>query len=466
MKLQDILSLPYSEQIVKLSTDTTHKGLDEETIKREPELWWKEYEGDHAILRDPDMADKTVGEGDNARFVKKWKIPLSFQKKITDLAVQFLFGESPRRILKNTEDNYKEPFNAFEDLWKNKKLDYFTTDLMRKICIETKAAELWYTTEDSEGQVKIGVQCLCWKYGDEIYAHFDETGDLDAFVRKYKSDGIEHVDIYTAQNYYLGSKPQAYWIVEKKVNPFGKIPVIYYQQDHPEWFYVARAIERAEYMVSRFGNVNDYYSSPILETWGEFLTMPDKTQDNKTLQIKTTLDNNGIPQKAGGAEYLVWEHTPESVRMEYDIVKDLIYSLSSTPDISFNNIKGISQVSGVTLELMFLDAVLKSRGKREIYGEAMTRRINLMKRILSVTNLKNKALYDTMDIDISWGGVLPKDVQGIIAALNVATGGKQILSQETAVKYEPHVTNPDEELVLIQEEESKEPLLGGGSLNF
>ena len=191
--------------------------LCKDKIDRDVEKYNKEYTGDHEILNRP---QKTVGKGTTLKKIDQAKLVIQYQRKIVNMAVAFIFGDAVKLVLQNTEDKYKETFSLIEDIWDKNKLDHFNKKLAKRLFIETKVAELWYVLIDEDNIKYVKVALLCNENGDDIYAHFNENGDMDAFTRRYKLENIDgktydHVDIYTAENYIKGIKKDT-WIVEKK----------------------------------------------------------------------------------------------------------------------------------------------------------------------------------------------------------------------------------------------------------
>ena len=157
---------------------------------------------------------------------------------------------------------------------------------------------------------------------------------------------------------------------------------------------------------------------------------------------------------------MTWEHAPEAIKIEYDILKDIIYSITSTPDLSFSNVKGLEKTSGEALKFLFMDSILKSKDKEELFGEALTRRINLLKAILSVTNVKETSNIQELDISIKFGNILPQDMSETIKALSTARAGDVIMSEKGAVRQNPLVEDPEEEIKRMEEERGKLSKLG------
>ena len=454
MNIKDILE-KYKDDFNKLTG-----VLCVDPKERDIETFEKQYQGEHEIK---DRPDKIAGKGKTLKRIPQAKEVIRYQMKIVNMSVSFLFGDPVKLILGNKEDKYQKTFSLIDDVWRKNKLDYFNKKLARRLFIETKVAELWYTIIDNENKKYIKVALLCKENGDEIYAHFNENGDMDAFTRRYKLEELdgksyEHIDIYTAEKFISGIKKTA-WEVKEKENLFKKIPVIYYGQDEPEWTSVQSEIDRSEMLISKFADTNDYFGAPIIKIKGKIDNPPEKGEVGRTLRFTGETDGSGKIEY-GDAEYLTWEHAPEAIKLEYETLKDIIYSITSTPDLSFNNVKGFTKTSGEALKFLFMDAILKAKDKEELFGEALTRRVNLLKAILSVTNMKETTNIQELDISIKFGNILPQDITETVKALSTARGGDVIMSQDEAVRQNPLVSDAEEDIKRLEGEKGETSNLG------
>ena len=460
MNIKDILA-KHEKDFSKLT-----EILCKDPVERDVEKYRKEYEGEHDILLRP---VKTIGKGTSLKRIEQAKLVIRYQRKIVNMAVSFLFGDPAKLILDNKEDKYQEIFTLINDVWNKNKLDYFNKKLARRLFVETKVAELWYVIIDDQNVKHIKVALLCDENGDSIFPHFNENGDMDAFTRRYKLEDIDgkkydHVDIYTAENFIYGTKKGEAWKSEKKENLYGKIPVIYYEQAETEWASVQTEIDRIEMLISKSADTNDYFGSPTLKLKGKLVNAPEKGEVGKILQFTGETNAEGKIDY-GDAEYLTWTHAPEAVKLEYETLKDIIYSLTSTPDLSFNNVQGLTKTSGEALKFLFMDSILKAKDKEEIFGEALTRRVNLLKAILSVTDVKSKQALEEMDILIKFGDVLPKSITETVQALSIARGGDSIMSRDSAVRGNPLVEDSEEDIKRLEEEKKGEVGNLGESFN-
>ena len=418
----------------------------------------KAYDGDHAILHDPRRQPKTLGEGTAAREVDYTREVLQFQKRIVGSAVTFLFGDPVKLVL--NDDGDEDAFQRVEDVWRRNKLAFIDKIIARDLFVECKVAELWYIPQKELGKpARTRVAVLSKRTGYSIYPHFDEYGDMDAFTAKYKTQDdqdkpVQNVDIYTSDVIINAIKPESQgWTTTSVKNMLGKIPVVYYEQQEPEWEPVKTEINRAEKLICNFGDTNDYFGSPVLQVKGTVTNLPRKEDSGKVVTVASETDDQGKVYYPGGIEFVTWEQGPEAVEKEYALLKDIIYGLTSTPDLSFSNVKGMTQLSGIALRLMFSDALFKAKDKQEIFGPAMDRRLSIVKDMLGVISFKDTAAIQALVIDFEFGDVLPEDVTAMVEALSVARAGQPIMSQESAVRQNSLVTNPEDDLKALEAED-------------
>lgn len=232
---------------------------------------------------------------------------------------------------------------------------------------------------------------------------------------------------------------------------FGKIPIVYLSQHHPEWFVVQEMIDRLEVSLSKLGASNDYSGHPILLLYGEVKGAADKDEDGKVLRMNMEEDDATGKVKHGEAKFLTREGAADSVKLEIETLEKYIYSMTSTPDISFENTKGLGNVSGVALKLMFLDAILKAKMNEGENRTIIERIINIF--IAGTVNTTattfSKMVKETF-FDVQFNSILPDDLSGTVETLVQAVNGK-IMSQSTAIKSLDMTDDVDEEVRMINE---------------
>jgi len=477
MNIKEIMELADVKEILeKLCVDTVENRNISTNIKQ--------YNGKHDILN---RLDKNIGKApeeltdgtitkDTRKTVKQAKLVLRLQEKIVRDKSIFLFGKPVKLILENESNQLKKAFDLLKTTLKDVKIDSFNKKLCKRVLVESKAAELWYIkpvlepNENDELQLKgteIKVYLLCSKNGDEIYPHFNEFGDMDAFTRKYsvkneKGKNIAYVDIYTDDMIYHYVKSQSgnSYTVKDEKNLIGKIPIVYYDQEEAEWIKVQSLIDRLEKVISKHADINDYFSSPSIVGKGEIDSAPDKDEVGKFFEIEGEIGEDGKVYY-GSLEYLTWDQSPESMKLEITNLKDFINSLTHTPDLSFNNLKNIgSNLSGIAIKFMFFDSILDSYDKQEIFGEGLDRRNNLLKAILSFLNTAQANNIQQLEITNEFSSILPDNYVEIINALSESRPGTNLISEETAAKHHPFIKKPNDEIDRLKQEKKEE---NGGS---
>lgn len=402
---------------------------------------------------DPNDSEKTV----NAT-VKVNRIALALQKIITKRAVSFLFGNPVKINSEPASENEKKVVAALNRILYDNKINSFNRRIARDLFRSTEIAECWFPVERTDAhddygfstRFKIRVLSFSPWEGNELYPHFDETGDLIAFSRSYErteddNKKVVYFETYTDAEKLRWEKREgsglADWqLLERSVNPIGKIPVIYGKQDEVEWADVQNAIERLEYMLSNFADTNDYHAAPKIFVEGKILGFSQKGESGGILE----------GDKGSKASYLSWDHATDAVKLEIETLLRFIYTFTQTPDISFESVEGLNEISGQALKMLFMDAHLKVQEKREVFDEYLQRRTNVIKAYIGMINTGLKAEAAKLEIEADIQPFVIDDVKAMIDNLLAANAGQPIISQKTAIAQSGLVDNVDEEYDQIQ----------------
>ena len=382
------------------------------------------------------------------------RLSIPFQEIIVDRAAVFLVGEMIKIIAQPESEQEQLMVEMLKKTWFDNKLDYQTRELARKWMSETEVAELWYFRDKNDlwrglnlgagGKFSMRMQVLSHSNGDTLYPYFDQYGDMIAFGRGYRVNKVEHFDLYTDKVIRKYEK-KLNWTYTEEKNRLEKIPIIYYHREKPEWANVQHLIERFETMLSNFADSNDYFASPMVKIKGVVKGFAEKGEQGKLITLEKDAD----------AEYLTWDQAPEAIRLEKDTLQELIYSQTQTPDISFAQMKGLGNITGIALKMMFLDADLKAKKHLENFGEGVQRRINLLKKGMSLIATQTEPALG-LQIEPEFTFYLPQNEQEIVNILTTAAGSRPIMSQETAVNLNPYVMNGQKELEKIKEDQAGE----------
>ena len=374
------------------------------------------------------------------------RIVTNFPRKVVRTAVAFMFGGR----MKISADEQNEGFNEFKRVWERKlKMHSVLKKFARVVLSETKAAIVFFPyvslrfdgTKQAELKAKILSQPVQDNVTSDFYPHFDDNDDMDAFIHKFqvRIDGItaDRAIIWTREKIITGTQTYGGWEIAEADNPFGIIPVIYADVMEPEWEEVAPVMDAREMRLSRMADTNDYFAEPIMKTFGE-TDLPSKNTVGKEITFPMKVDPDSGKPFHGDADFLAWQQSIDSVKQELEETKNEQFSGSSTPDLSFDNLKGIGNISGVARRFMTLDAQIKAAENMEVFGPVVQRCVSVViAGIANITNIRYRQQLVDNWITVSFESILPKDPVEDAQILSLAGGGKAFNSKETVVANSP-----------------------------
>jgi SPP1 family phage portal protein len=432
----------------------------------------KEYK-DH----DRNIRDGQVGKTQKDKIIsgkptiKAVRIPINFAKKIVTTAAAFEVGK-PVTLIPSEDNNLSK---LVKQIWRTLRLDALIQQLVISKKSETQSAIQFYVVDVEQTSLlnkilsKLGLK----NQAKEIKAKhlinskgimtpvFDEQDSMILFMWEFKTTDIDgkavnNVQVWDKVNRYDYSDASGSMIAtDTKPHGFDRIPIVYVAQDEPEWFDVKEMIDRIETTLSKLGGSNDYTAYPLLKVFGEITALPEKEDNGKVLQFPIKKDDEGNIVK-GDAEFLESQGAAESMALELEKLEAFIYSISDTPNLSFDNVKGIGQLSGVAMKLMFMGAIIKA-SINEGYNRTMIERmINII--ISGITNTTNTALStesNALYYEVQFNSILPDDLKEAVEIARSAVEAG-IMSKKTAIEYLGMNEDTDEELALIEAEKPKE----------
>jgi len=449
MELKDILALPSVADQVKELQKRYPAAPDITNIE-------KQYDQTkHDIMDIAKRPDKSIKDesGNTTSLEPVGRVAIALQQLIVKRAVAFLFGNPVKYQSKPESDPQKTLYEAVKKIQAKVKINSFNRRLAREMFKATEAAECWFPVEDQNefygfpSKFKLRVALFSPLNGDELFPIFDNLGDLVAFSRGYTvtspdNSTVKYFETWTAEKYIKFKEEKEGWVQESTITSvIKKIPIIYGRQDNPEWHMVQGLIDRLEKLLSNFADTNDYHASPKIFVTGTIVGFSKKGESGAIIE----------GEDGATANYLAWQSAPESVKLEISNLLNMIYTISQTPDISFESLKGVGAVSGVALKLMFLDAHLKVQEKLEIFDEYLQRRVNLLKAFCAQLDT-SLAKEINLEIVPDVTPFMVDDLKTLVETLVTANGNKPIMSQKTSVEYSGLVEDVDAEYDQITEE--------------
>lgn len=400
--------------------------------------------------------------------VERVRIAIPVQKSIVERAVGFLFGIPVEYRITQNGDSVKQAsgkqkklFDATKKVYHQNKMRYFDKRLARLVFRQREAAELWYMPTDGNGRIdpngKMRVKLLAPVLGDKLYPHFNDYDDMDGFAREYKvydelGTSVNHFDVYTDMFVYKYISKGEGWVLdgELKQHGFTKIPIVYYRHEQAKWEDVQTEIERAEELVSNWGDTNDYFGVPKFFVKGRLLGFAEKGEQGSVFQGDKDTD----------MRMLSWDNSPVSVTGELANLFSMIYSYTHSADISFEKMKEVgNNTSGAAIRLMFTDPHMDAQTETELFGEMFTRRSNIVANGICHTGIVEsgipESVADEIDFEPVFTPFMPKNEVEELELITKSTGGKATTSRRRGIELNPLNDDPDEVEQEIKKEEQE-----------
>lgn len=432
--------------------------LDARDVSRALSMMWdrsiesvknlRDYEiGTHKVMERKDRAvyDK---KGNFLRWTKRNKVPIPYQKFINEISLVFLYGRPVKWT--NLSEGTDDAFSYYKELMRNIRFDAVIREAKRIAGVEGVSAILYHTYKDKDGKPNLLLNALSKKNNDDIYTVKDQYRRLTAFAWGYYlteagNTTRYHVDIYTADTIYRAKRGNVGWEVVVMKNPVGKIPVLLLEQE-PEAADVQPMIDRVEKMESVDADVNDRFANPAMVATADILNSLPKAEEEAKLFIL----KNG-----GDVRYLTWDQASESKKNQFERLDKHILSKSFTPNIDFDNMKGLGNMSAKAIRKVMLLAVIKAERHKEKHDNYMNRHVSLMKAIMgNVLDYVHKAQYDALDIGHEFQEPFGEDVSETLADISKQYNDGA-MSRETYVEMSYLVKDARTEMERIKQEESE-----------
>lgn len=404
----------------------------------------KEYKGDRKIRK------LQVGHRENYRnnlkTIEAERLVVNLQKKIVESAASFLLAE-PVSITANDPDN-ENGAKILKTLKKNR-INSKLLEFAKVVMSETMAVFI-FSEVGKDKEIKARMYT---SENGSFTPQYDVYGDMVAFYWGFVIDEVSHLWIFTDEYIHKYSGPGTSNLKYLGSDPhdFGVIPVVFHEQPEPEWFDTKEMIDRIEMLISKLAGSNNYFAFPILKLKGSTVKnkegeeegLIDISDDGKSILLGIAEKNGQIVEAE--AEFLQRDTGVESIELEIKFLKEFIFSISQTPDLSFDNVKGIGAISGRALELMLQDAINKAKSKQGQYRTVVERIISVVKNGLDIND-------DQLEFEIEFNLSIPRDLTEEIKALVDANGGYPVMSQESSVSKSPFTKDAKTEIEQIQKE--------------
>lgn len=443
----------FGQVVSKLCVDTIEnrrpieykEEYDGERRRRKASVGWREpkrLEQYSETLKD----DKGNPLRLDDKIVDVAKIVTNFPRKLVRTDTAMMFGGD----MMVSADNQDDGFSEFKRVWTRVLgMQDVLIEFAEKVLSETKAAILFYPNiyEHWSGKLTSELNCKILSLPQdtdtvfEFYPHFD-NGKMDGFIHRYQvldDENMlrEQVLILTREKLITATQTGGDWQIVEQQNIWGLLPVVYAEVFEPAWDESASTLDAREMRLSRMADTNDYFAEPIMKVFGE-TNLPGKNTVGKEIQFPQKVDLDTGKEYHGDADFMAWQQSIDSVVKELETNKSEMFAGASLPDLSFDNLKAIGNLSGVSRRFMMLDAEIKAKINLRTFRPALMRCVTIVTAgIANITNIKYKQQLANNWITVKFESILPKDQVEEAQVLALANGGKPFNSQQTVISNSP-----------------------------
>ena len=386
-----------------------HRVNDKEFRKDMKTLVREEYYDSKGVLHPAEFDPEPVA-----------RIALPIEQDIVNIHVAFTIGNEPA-IKSETEDaSENDVLRIVKKIGKDNKLKFQNKRELRAWLSEQEVCEYWYRYDASgfwrkvwrkiasianiNVQPKYKLRMQIWSpfKGDKLYPIFSDNGqDYLGIGREYEYKLANHATMYCfmlvtdTHVYQIQRSDKGSWEFSPGYpaeHGFPKNPTIYNYRNEELCHNITGARESLETLTSDWSDAIKMNFFPKLILEGD-LANGGAENIGKSHLLKIT--------GGGKAYYLDWHQTSDMVKSQCDNLLVRCYSLTNTPLISFDQVKGTGQPpSGTAFDFMFMATLFASARHWEDMGEFFQRRLNFLISAVGalVPSLKNAS--ETVDAEV------------------------------------------------------------------
>lgn len=374
----------------------------------------------------------------------------------------------PVKRVYNIENNplRQEVAKAIEEIYKHVHIDNVNNKRMRAYFAACEVLTVWYTVKeknklygfDSEYKLK----CRSYSPMDRkfsrieeaaLYPLMDSLGDMVAMSFSYlqteKDGDVEYFETYTKTNRFVWAYREGKWedVIAPEEIVIEKMPLIYIWRPLPIYEDSTNNTQEIEFTLSRESDILRKNSAPVLKIKGKLANndQPETDVAREVYQLEGD----------GDIDYATWEQQIEAMKFYIDTLKQNIEEELQLPNLSLENVKGLSAISGEARKTLLTDAHLKVGDESGDIIEFLEREFNVIKAFLKQMNRKWESTLDELTAEHIITPFVQNDEGLEIDRITKATQ-KPIMSQKTGIKRLGLVEDVDAEYKQLQDESSKD----------
>ena len=424
-----------------------------------------EYDEDDNIIKPAVYQDEDVN-----------RVALPIEQDIVNIHTAFTVGKDPLLKYKANNDKETNLYSVVQTVNRDNKIRYHNKQVVRSWLSEQDVVEYWYEKDDMGFWAKVAakirnlfgstrpvskLRCTIWSpfRGDTLYPFFDESGDYVAQSRAYSITEhtltgrrrVNYFQTVTAKSVFVWKQVEGRWSMDEGKSfdhHFPKIPCLYAHVDRSLCHNIKPQRARLEKVLSDYADCIDYHFFPYLILKGELAGEAGLgNQDERRRMLKVENDADAF--------YLTWDQTPDAIKLEITTLLENIYGMTSTPRITFENMKNLGQVaSGVAFKYMFMGILLAVDNHAETLGEFLQRRYNFLVSAIGSLCPALKSASETIDISVE---IVPFTIDSIKEKLEIVRDAMDagLLSRKSGMLMLGMTDQVDEEIEQIDAEEEE-----------
>lgn len=440
--------------------------------KTTPVPLWEELEEyydpkKHEIITNPALRPRDKRKK-NGQIDRAARILYPAEKIVTRRMNQMCFTIPVERKYETEDDEtLKEIANAIEAIYEKVRINGVNKNRMRAYFGACEVCTVWYAVEEENEDY--GFKCKykfkCRSYSPmptkmskiseaKLWPVFDEYDDMVAMCIEYtitkKKQTTYYFDCYTKDTFKSYSSKNGLYTdaeIETRPIPIGKIPAVYLWRPAPIYDGIANNRSDIELTLSRTSDVIRKNSAPIVKVVGDLIG--DKPYGGEAREV--------YKLKQGGDVGLVSPAVShDAIQYYISQLKENIEEDTQMPNLSMTNVKSLGNIGADARKTLLADAHMKVGEEKDDIIWAFDRECNIIKAFLA--EAKNEWRDDIKRLKVSHHitPFVQNDRAARISELTEATGGKPIMSQQTAVERLGEVKDVDAEMKRLKEEQRAE----------
>ena len=424
---------------------------------------WEELEkmydaNKHSIMDAGIRKDKLTKDGVD----KVSRVKLSLQKLAVKRMAEMCFALPVKRTYsyETEEPILKDITKSIEKIYKKVRIDDTNLERAREYFATCQIATIWYIKEEDnsiygfKAKHKLRIKTYSERKGHKLYPLFDEQDDLIAFSisysKKEKDKTINYFETITKDRIYKWKEKGTEWEEISNIeNVIKKINVIYLEREESIYEEVSHLVDEIEWTLSRNSDIIAYNAAPLIEVKGQLEGMEAKGQERRIWVVSEN----------GGVRYVSWEQSIDAIKYQIESLLMLYFLQLQLPNLSFENIKGLSTLSGESIKNLLTDAHLKVGDEAGMLTKFLDREFNVVKAFVGTMNTAWASHLDKIDCEHEIQPFVMNDKMAEIDRLLKANGQKALMSQKESIEVFGQSNDVEKTYNEILEEDDRSSLL-------